>query len=103
MEIVIHGHQTDVSPELRIRAEDGARKLADRLPKVEHADIRFLEDGLNKAVEIMLVAANQRLVARGEGRFHEPALSNAVAKLDGQIRKLKSAQRKRLHGADLRA
>ncbi len=103
MEVVIHGHQTDVTPELRQRAEDGARKLADHLRRVESADITFQEDGVKKTVDIILLAPNTRLVAKGEAKFHEPALNEAIAKLDAQIRRIKSARKKRLHETELRA
>jgi ribosomal subunit interface protein len=103
MKVVIHGHQTDVTPLLRMRAEQGAQKLADHLRRVEYADIRFEEDGVKKTVEIVLLAPNTRLVAKGESKFHEPALNDAIAKLDAQIRRLKSARKKKMHQVELRA
>jgi ribosome-associated translation inhibitor RaiA len=45
----------------------------------------------------------KKLVAKGEGKYHEPALSEAIAKLDGQIRRLKSARKKSFRGPELRA
>jgi len=105
MEIVIHGHQTDVTDALRIRAEEGARKLAAHLKRVVDADIRFEEDGVFKTVEIVLHAPNHtNLVAKAAAKHHGPALTDAIAKLDAQIRKVKSADKKqRVNGASTRA
>ncbi len=104
MEIVIHGHQVDVTPRLRKSAEYGAQKLADHLNRIELADITFREDGPKKMVDIVVLAPQARLVAKGEGKFHGPALADAVSKLDSQIRKLKSAKKKKItHGAEIRA
>lgn len=96
METVIHGHQTDVTPRLRRRAEYGAQKLADHLKRIEMADITFRKDGPKKLVDIVVLAPNTRLVAKAEGEHYEPALSEAVAKLGSQIRKLKSAKKKKM-------
>ncbi len=104
MEIVIHGHQTDITESLRQRAEEGARKLAEHLQRAVDADIRFEENGVFKTVEIVLHAPRQtRLVAKAEAKHHGPALTEAIAKLDAQIRKLKSAEKKQVHGVELRA
>ncbi|HXC25439.1 MAG TPA: ribosome-associated translation inhibitor RaiA [Gemmatimonadaceae bacterium] len=105
MEIVIHGHQTDITPSLRQRAEEGAHKLAEHLREAVDADIRFEEDGLLKTVEIVLHAPKQtRLVAKAEAKHHGPALTDAIAKLDAQIRKLKGVEKRQVHdGAELRA
>lgn len=104
MEVVIHGHQVDVTPRLRKSAEYSARKLAEHLNRIELADITFREDGPNKMVDIVVQAPQTTLVAKGLGKYHAPALADAVAKLDSQIRKLKSANKKRMtHAADIRA
>ena len=104
MRIVIHGHHAEVTDTLKARAEEGARKLADHLQRAVDADICFDEDGVFKTVEIVLHAPRaRRLVARGEAKFPEVALNDAIAKLDAQIRRLKAARKKRVHGAELRA
>jgi ribosomal subunit interface protein len=104
MHIVIHGHQTDITESLRERAEDGARKLAEHLQRAVDADIRFEENGLLKTVEIVLHAPKQtRLVAKAEAKHHGPALTEAIAKMDAQIRKIKSAEKRQVHGVELRA
>jgi ribosomal subunit interface protein len=105
MEIVIHGHQTEITDALRLRAEEGARKLAEHLKRAVDADIRFEEEGVMKTVEILLHAPKQtKLVAKAEAKHHSAALTEAIAKLDAQIRKLKSANKKQVHdGTELRA
>jgi ribosomal subunit interface protein len=105
MEIIIHGHQTEITDVLRLRAEEGARKLAEHLKHAVDADIRFEEDGVMKTVEIVLHAPKQtKLVAKAEAKHHNAALTEAIAKMDAQIRKLKSVTKKQVHdGAELRA
>jgi len=104
MEIVIHGHQTEINESLRERAREGALKLAEHLTRAVDADIRFEEDGVFKTVEIVLHAPRQtRLVAKAEAKHHGAALTDAIAKMDAQIRKLKSASKKQVHGVELRA
>lgn len=104
MEIKTHGHQLEVSDSLRARAEEGARKLAEHLQRAVNADIWFGEDGVMKTVEIVLHAPRYKnLVAKAEAKYHEPALADAIAKLDAQIRRLKSARKKKVHGVELRA
>lgn len=104
MEIKIHGHQTDITESVRLKAEDGSRKLAEHLQRAVNADVWFGEDGVMKTVEIVLHAPGYKnLVAKAEAKYHDPALTDAIAKLDAQIRKLKSAKKKQVHGVELRA
>lgn len=104
MEIQTHGHQTEITESLRLKAEDGARRLAEHLQRAVNADIWFGEDGVMKTVEIVLHAPRYKnLVAKAGAKYHEPALAEAVAKLDAQIRKLKCAKKKQVHGVELRA
>ncbi len=104
MEIKTHGHHIEVTDSLRLKAEDGARKLAEHLQRAVNADIWFGEDGVMKTVEIVLHAPRYKnLVATAQAKYHEPALADAVAKLDAQIRRLKSAKKKQVHGVELRA
>lgn len=104
MEIQTHGHHIEVTDSLRMKAEDGARKLADHLQRAVNADIWFGEDGVMKTVEIVLHAPKYKnLVAKAEAKYHEPALADAIAKMDAQIRRLKSARKKQVHGVELRA
>ncbi len=104
MDIQIHGHHTELTDSLRLKAEEGARKLADHLKRAVNADIWFAENGVMKTVEIVLHAPKYKnLVAKADAKYHEPALAGAVAKMDAQIRKLKSAKKKQVHGVELRA
>jgi ribosomal subunit interface protein len=104
MEIQFHGHQTEITDSLRTRASEGAHKLAEHLGRPVDADIWFDEDGVNKTVEFVLHAPRYpKLVAKSGGKYHEPALTDAIAKLDAQIRKLKSVKKKQVHGTELRA
>lgn len=104
MEIQFHGHQTTITDSLRVRASEGARKLAEHLGRPVDADVWFDEDGVMKTVELVLHAPRyKKLVAKAGGKYHEPALTEAIAKLDAQIRRLKSAKKKRVHGVELRA
>lgn len=104
MEIHFHGHQTEITDGLRFRAAEGARKLAEHLQRAVDADIWFGEDGVLKTVEIVLRAPRYKsLVAKSASKFHEAALTDAIAKLDAQIRRLKVEKKKQLKSAELRA
>ena len=104
MEIQFHGHQTEISEGLRLKAREGIQKLVEHLGREVDADVWFAEDGVKKTVELVLHAPHyDKLVAKGEGRYYEPALTNAITRLDGQIRRLKSAKKKQVHEAELRA
>jgi ribosomal subunit interface protein len=104
MEIQFHGHQTEITEGLRVRADEGVRKLAEHLGRPVDADVWFDEDGVRKTVELVLHAPHyDKLVAKGEGKYHEPALTDAIAKLNAQIRRLKSAKKKQVHEAEQRA
>lgn len=104
MEIKTHGHHTEITDSLRIKADDGARKLADHLQRAVNVDIWFGENGVMKTVEIVLHAPKYKnMVAKAESKYHEPALTDAIAKMDAQIRRLKSAKKRQVHGVELRA
>ncbi len=104
MEIQFHGHQTAITEGLRVRATEGVLKLVEHLGRPVDADVWFSEDGVMKTVEIVLHAPHyDNLVGKSEAKYHEPALTEAIAKLDAQIRKLKSAKKKQVHEPELRA
>jgi len=104
MDIQFHGHQAEITDGLRMRAAEGVQKLREHLGRPIDADVWVSEDGVNKTVELVLRAPHfDNLVAKSEGKYHEPALVNAIAKLDAQIRRLKAAKKKQVHGAELRA
>ncbi|MEO6865664.1 MAG: HPF/RaiA family ribosome-associated protein [Gemmatimonadaceae bacterium] len=104
MEIQFHGHQTAITEGLRVKATEGVQKLAEHLGRPVDADVWFGEDGVSKTVEIVLHAPGyDNLVGKSDGKYHEPALTDAISKLDAQIRKIKSAKKKQVHEAELRA
>jgi ribosomal subunit interface protein len=104
MVIQFHGHQTEITDVLRVRAREGTEKLAEHLGRPVDADIWFDGDGVSRTVGVVLHAPRHRtLVAYGEGKYHGAALSEAIAKLDGQIRRMKSARKRRVRGVALRA
>lgn len=104
MEIQFHGHQTEITDGLRAKATEGIQKLVEHLGRPVDADVWVGEDGVRKTVELVLHAPHyENLVAKGEAKYHEPALTNAIGKADAQIRKLKSAKKKQVHEAELRA
>jgi ribosome-associated translation inhibitor RaiA len=101
MQIIFHSHHASVSDRLRLRAEQGVRKLATRLGGTVDAVIRFEGDGPTRRVEIVMHASrHRRLVAGGEGRYLGPALSEAMDGLRDQIDR---ARRARSKGARRRA
>jgi ribosome-associated translation inhibitor RaiA len=101
MQIIFHSHHASVSDRLRVRAEQGVRKLATRLGGTVDAVIRFEGDGRTRRVEIVMHASrHRRLVAGGEGRYLGPALSEAIDALRDQIDR---ARRARSKGARRRA
>ena len=86
MQIIFHSHHASVSDRLRLRAEQGVRKLAARLGGAVDAVIRFEGDGRTRRVEIVMHGSRRRrLVAEGQARYLGPALSQAVDGLRDQV------------------
>lgn len=95
MQIIFHSHHASVSDRLRLRAEQGVRKLANRLGGIVDAVIHFEGDGRARRVEIVMHASrHRRLVAGGEGRYLGPALSQAMDGLRDQIDRARRARSK---------
>src|ERR671915_2180668 len=95
MQIIFHSHHASVSDRMRLRAEQGVRKLATRLGGAVDAVIRFEDDGPTRRVEIVMHASrHRRLVAGGEGRYLGPALSEAIDGLRDQIDRARRARSK---------
>jgi ribosome-associated translation inhibitor RaiA len=99
MQIIFHSHHASVSDRLRVRAEQGVRKLADRLGSAVDAVIRFENDGPTRRAEIVMHASrHRRLVAKGQGRYFGPALAQAIDGLRDQIdraRRIRSKSERR--------
>ncbi len=86
MQIIFHSHHASVSDRLRLRAEQGVRKLASRLGGAVDAVIRFEGDGPARRVEIVMRASrHRRLIAGGEARYLGPALAQAIDGLRDQV------------------
>jgi ribosome-associated translation inhibitor RaiA len=86
MEIIFHAHHATISSRLQQRAEQGVRKLVQRLGRAVDAVVRFEADGPTRRVEVILHAPrSRRLVARGEGRYFGPALTVALHRLEAQV------------------
>jgi len=100
MNVVIHGHQTDITSALRRRAQEGVDKLSTHYKRLQSAEIIFAEDGVFKSVEIIVQVPNStKLTAKSEAKYHETALSDAIDKIDAQIRKLKAGEKKQIHAS----
>jgi ribosome-associated translation inhibitor RaiA len=96
VEILFQSHHAVVSDRMRERARRAIERLAARMRRAVDAVVRFEQDGIMRRVEIVLRTPRQRsLIARGEGRFFGPALSDAVDHLEVQARQLKSARKAR--------
>jgi ribosome-associated translation inhibitor RaiA len=86
MQIIFHSHHATVSERMRLRAEQGVRKLATRLGGAVDAVIRFEDDGPARRVEIVMHASrHRRLVAEGQSRYRGPALAQALDGLRDQV------------------
>ena len=104
MDIQFHGHQTEITDSFRTRATEGVQKLVEHLGRPVDADVWVDGEGVKKTVELVLHAPHyDKLVAKGDGKYHEPALSDAMTKMDAQIRRLKSAKKKQVREAEQRA
>lgn len=86
MEIVFFTHHAAISDRMRRRAEQSLRKAARRARRPVDAVIRFEQDGPSRRVELVLHTANgRRYIARSEGRYFGPALSDASRRLTMQL------------------
>ena len=90
MEIIVQGHQFDVSSAMRLRAERKVRALAALLKRPVDAVVRFEPDGITRRVEIVLHAPYRRsIVAEARDKRTAAALSAAARRLEVQILRLK--------------
>ena len=96
MRVTITARHCDVAPELRERA----RVLVERLTRVArrslHAQVLFIADHGEAAVELRLHAARGRVyVARAEAVDHQSALDRAAARVRRQLDKVAPPTRRR--------
>lgn len=97
MEIVFHAHHAVITERMRSRSERLVRRLALLLHRVVDANVRFIDDGPVRRVEIILHAAGgQKLVAEGRARYFGPALSQAGSRLRSQLTHAKGTRKHRL-------
>ena len=96
MEIIFHAHHAVISDHMRQRAERLIRKLAGRLSRPVDAVVRFEQDNPVRRVEIVLHAPRcRRLVAEGSARNYGPALSQAAARMEAQLKRVKRTPKAR--------
>jgi ribosome-associated translation inhibitor RaiA len=96
MEIILHAHHAEVPESLRARAERAVSRLSARLRRVVTAIVRFEGDGPSKRVEIVLQAPRRAdLVAQAFDRRYEPALAQAVSRLERQVDRARGSRRPR--------
>lgn len=94
MEIVFHSHHAIISDRLRMRAERGVRKLAQRHPGTVGATIRFEQDGTTRAVELVLhLPGRRQLFAKAGGRYWGPAIADALRQLEHQAAAVKRTRK----------
>jgi len=90
VDIIFHAHHAVISDGMQRRAERVLRRLAERLRKPVDAVVRFEQDGSMRRLEIVLRAPRRRpLVAEGFSRSFGPALAEAAARMESQIRRRK--------------
>ncbi|HLV27138.1 MAG TPA: HPF/RaiA family ribosome-associated protein [Gemmatimonadales bacterium] len=94
MEIIIQAHNASVSEQLRERATRAVGRAAGRVRGAVDAVVRFEADGPDRRVLLQLHAARQRsLVSQATASRYEDALSDAITRLESQLRQAKRAHR----------
>lgn len=92
MQIHFHAHHAEVSDAMRKRAEREVLRVAERIPRVVEAIIRFEQDGNVRRVSLTLRAPQHHdLASSAEGRYFGPALALALSRVKKQANKEKQA------------
>lgn len=91
MDIITTVHHARVSDHMKQRASRAVQRIARRTRAPINATVRFEQDGPMRRVELLLHARRPaRVVATGEdARFFGPALAQALAHLEAQLRSAK--------------
>ncbi len=90
MEIIMHARHREVNDLLRTQARRAVRRSAVRLRQVARAVVRFVEDGSNRRVEIMLrTIGGGKLVVQADDRAFAPALSSAIRRLESRVSRMR--------------
>jgi ribosome-associated translation inhibitor RaiA len=86
MDIVLHAHHAEVPETVRAAAEAALRRIGERRRRLVNALVRFVADGPQRRVEIVLHGARQRaLVATADSAAFEPALAVALERMEAQL------------------
>ena len=103
MDIVLHAHQAEVPETLRAAAEAALRRIGERRRRLVNALVRFVADGPQRRVEIVLHAPRQRaLVASAASAGFEPALAVALDRVEAQLARVRRPRRGEPRGTDPR-
>ncbi len=100
MNIVLHAHHAQVPDAVLRRAEAAVARLGARAPRLLDATVRFAEDGGRARVEVTArVARRAPLVATGEARAVDAALTEALDRFEGLVARQRAARDRRLQAA----
>lgn len=96
MKLVFSYRGIDLTLSMLKKAERGVLKAAERMPHTTRADVRFVEDGPERRVEIVFTAPRgTHIVGSAAGRYWGPAISDALAKVVRQGAKARRAPKSR--------
>ena len=97
MDIITTVHHAMISDHMKQRASRAVQRIALRVHAPIDATVRFEQDGPTRRVELLMHARQPaRVVATGEHpRFFGPALVQALARLEAQLRSAKRPASKR--------
>lgn len=103
MDIVLHAHHAEVPDTVRAAAVAALHRIGERRRRLVNALVRFVADGPQRRVEIVLQGARQRvLVASADSAAFEPALAVALDRVEAQLAHARRARRGPARGLPLR-
>lgn len=86
MDIVLHAHHAEVPDTVRAAAVAALQRLGERRRRLVNALVRFVADGPQRRVEIVLQGARQPvLVATADSAAFEPALAIALERVEARL------------------
>jgi len=96
MHIVMQSHRAALTDAQRVKYEQMVAARARKFPSAVRAVVRLSEDGARRRVEIVLDLPRQASIAvLAEGEWFATCLSQALARLDARVRKVKATPRTR--------
>jgi ribosome-associated translation inhibitor RaiA len=99
MEIVLHAHHAEVPETVRAAAVAALRRLGERRRRLVNALVRFVTDGSQRRVEIVLHGAqHQVLFASADHAAFAPALTAALHRVEAQLAHTRRSRRGPLRG-----